>query len=42
MDTFNDLLLAAVLIFAFDILALRFGVDSRRLMTDDWARRWPR
>ena len=38
MDGLFLILVAAVLLVAFDVLAIRFGVDSRDSIGDDHAR----
>jgi hypothetical protein len=42
MDGFEGLPIAVGLLLAFEILAIRFGVDSRSGIGDDWSRSWLR
>jgi hypothetical protein len=39
MDALAFLLIAIIAIMVFDVLAVRFGVDSRESIDDDHARR---
>jgi hypothetical protein len=40
MDSFPGVLALAALVLVFDLLAMRFGADSRKTIGDDWTRPW--